>query len=201
MPSEVTTMSSDRNNSGTTIPKSKDCESTVVVKSYRDVLTTPNPSTDESVPHAKNQKCDGVTNEYVHVLYGHVHLRKAKSMAGYYGLRMCTTGTWRKKVLACESCALGKALKIGVNIHGTSTHLTATQPNEFVYLDLSTIRDVGGIPVRHVVWVASVDEHSGMATSLFVSTKGAMVESVCELLGDWKSMSNKVITIRCDNAG
>ena len=102
---------------------------------------------------APQHKCDGVTHEYVHVLYGHVHLRKALQMAKYFGLSICTKGDWCKKVLACEACALGKARKIGVNISGTSTHIRAVEANKFVYLDLSTIREAGGIAVPNGVWV------------------------------------------------
>ena len=77
-----------------------------------------------------------------------------------------------------------KGAKKGVNLRGTSTHVNSTKANGLVYLDISTIRKAGDTKVRNGVWVALVCEFSGFATSLFVSSKHAMIESVCELLSD-----------------
>ena len=103
-------------------------------------------------------------------------------------------------MIACEGCARGKARKKGVNLRGTSTHVKSKKANHLVYLDISTIRKAGDVKVRNGVWVALVCEFSGFATSLFVPSKHAMIESVCELLGDWKQKDKAVKTIRCDNA-
>ena len=46
-----------------------------------------------------------------------------------------------------------------------------------------------------------IDEFSGVATSLFVAKKNAMVEAVCELFGDWRAKGRPVDTVRWDNAG
>ena len=199
-PSRVIALSSAQTHKINNSSKSKE-SSTVRAPLPAGILKTPQASTDAAASTTSNQKCDGVTNEYVHILYGHVHIRKALNMAKYFGLRMCTKGAYCKKVLACEACAVGKARKIGVNISGASTHIRAVAANKFVYLDLSTIREAGNIPVRNGVWVGVIDEFSGAATSLFVARKNAMVEAVCELFGDWREKGRPVDTVRCDNAG
>ena len=175
-PLEVTTMSTSPTVPSNNKKKSKDAFSTAPVLSYKDILAKNSSSTVAQDSTNMCQKCDGLTSEYIHVLFGHVYLRKALQMAKYYGLPMCTKGPWCKKVLACEACAVGKARKVGVNISGTSTHVQGKTPNAFIYLDISTIRDAGGIAVRNGVWVALVDEFSGLATTMFVATKAAMVD-------------------------
>ena len=174
---------------------------TAATPSYKSILVNSASSTVAAGPIRQSQKCDGVTNKFVHILYGHVHLRKALSMATNFGLRMCTKGDWCKKIVACEACAIGKARKIGVNIHGTSTHIRATAPNKFVYLDISTIRDAGGTSVYNGVWVGIIDEYSGVATTLFVASRHAMVEAVCELFSDWRMKGHQIDILRCDNVG
>ena len=91
--------------------------------------------------------------------------------------------------------------KKGVNIHGTSSRVVSHVPNGFIFLDISTIRDAGGVTVRSGVWVGLVDDYSGFATSIFVSTKKAMVEKVCELFNQWRGRGLPVQIVRCDNAG
>ena len=144
--------------------------------------------------------CRGMTKEYAHVLFGHANVNTAVATAKYLRFRMCTDRDNCRQIVICEGCARGKARRIGVNIDGTSNHQKASAANLFVYLDISTIREAGGNKVRNGVWVGLVDEYSGMATSIFIASKGAMVETVCQLLCDWKEKGKRVHTIRCDNA-
>ena len=142
----------------------------------------------------------GMTKEYAHVLMGHAYVKSAVEVAKYLGFRMCTDKKNCRQIVVCEGCARGKARRTGVNIHGTTTHQKASAPNLFVFLDITTIREAGGQKVRNGVWVGMVDEFSGMATSMFIATKGALAESACKLLSDWKQKGKNVHTIRCDNA-
>ena len=141
-----------------------------------------------------------MTKEYAHVLMGHAYLKAAVEAAKYLGFRMCTDKANCRQIIVCEGCARGKARRIGINIHGTTHHKKASAPNLFVFLDITTIREAGGHKVRNGVWVGMVDEYSGMATSMFIVTKGSMAESACKLLSDWKQRGKSVHTIRCDNA-
>ena len=142
----------------------------------------------------------GMTKEYAHVLMGHAYVKAAVEAAKYLGFRMCTDEANCRQIVVCEGCARGKARRIGVNIHGTTHHKKASAPNLFVFLDITTIQKAGGHKVRNGVWVGMVDEYSGMATSMFIVTKGSMAESACKLLSDWKQRGKSVHTIRCDNA-
>ena len=127
---------------------------------------------------------------------GHVNIRSALASVRYLKFRVCTDTSRCRQVIACEGCARGKARKKGVSLRGTTTHVKATQANVLTYLDISTIRKAGNIKVRNGVWVALVCEYSGFATSLFVPSKHAMIEAVCELLGDWRRKNRAVKTIR-----
>ena len=126
--------------------------------------------------------CRGMTKEYAHVFFGHANVDTALATTKYLRFRMCTARVNCRQIVICEGCARGKARRIGVNIDGTSHHKKASAANLFIYLDISTIREAGGCKVRKGVWVGLVDEYSGMATSIFIASKGAMVETVCHLL-------------------
>ena len=132
-----------------------------------------------------------MTKEYAHVLFGHANVVTAMATAKYLRFRMCTDRVNCRQIVVCEGCARGKAHRIGVSIDGTSHHKKASAPNLFIYLDISTIREAGSYKVRKGVWVGLVDEYSGMATSMFIASKGAMVETVCQLLYDWKEKGKR----------
>ena len=80
-----------------------------------------------------------------------------------------------------------------------SAFVKSNEANAFVHLDVSTLRKAGNKPVRNNVWVALINEYSGMATTLFVATKRAMIEATCELLHEWKVKGTPVQVIQCDN--
>ena len=151
-------------------------------------------STNNHAGSKRKYMCNGISKEYAHVLMGHANIRSALASVKYLKFRICNDTSRCRQVIACEGCARGKARKKGVS------HIKATQANAFTYLDFSTIRKAGNIKVRNGVWVALVCENSGFATSLFVPSKHAMIEAVCELLGDWRTKHKAVKTIRCDNA-
>ena len=153
-----------------------------------------------SVSPAGRPICHGMTKEYAHVLLGHAHVKAAVESAKYLGFLMCTDKANCRQIIVCEGCARGKARRIGVNTHGTTDHKKTSAPNLFVFFDITTIREAGGHKVRNGVWVGMVDEYSGMATSMFVATKGVMVESACKLPSDWNQKDKRVHTIRYDNA-
>ena len=143
--------------------------------------------------------CNGITKDYAHILLGHVHFRSAMTTIEYLKFRVCHDPLKCRQVIACEGCARGKSRKQGVNLRNTSTHVKSTDANAFVHLDISTLRKAGNKPVRNNVWVALIDEYSGMATTLFVASNRAMIEATCELLNEWKLKGTAVNVIRCDN--
>ena len=135
--------------------------------------------------------CRGMTKEYAHVIFGHANVVTAMTTAKYLRFCMCTDRVNCRQIVVCEGRARGKASRIGVNIDGTSHHKKASAPNLFVYLDIPTIREAGSYKVRKGVCVGLVDKYSGMATSIFIASKGAMVETVCQLLYDWKEKGKR----------
>ena len=108
---------------------------------------------------------------------GHAHVTSAMATVKYLKLRICTDSSVCRQVLVCEGCATAKARRKGVSLKGTSKHVRATEANNFIYLDTSTIRDAGGIKVRNGVWIGIVEEYSGMGTTMFVATKRASIEA------------------------
>ena len=76
-----------------------------------------------------------------------------------------------------------------------------TIPNGRIYLDITTIREVGNIKLTKGVWLEIKDEYSKYSTTLFMSKKSDMPTLVARLLSHWKGIGLPVKIIRCDNAG
>jgi hypothetical protein len=70
-----------------------------------------------------------------------------------------------------------------------------------VYIDISTIRHAGGEEVTKGVCIGVVDEYSSHGTLLFVTAKGQLPTTLCELFAQWKGTGRPVKYVRCDNAG
>ena len=104
-----------------------------------------------------------------------------------------------QEIVICESCTLSRIKRKGVSKQ--SSHIKATAPNERVYIDISTIRHAGGEEVTKGVCIGVVDEYSSHGTLLFVTAKGRLPATLCELFAQWKGTGRPVKYVRCDNAG
>ena len=68
-------------------------------------------------------------------------------------------------------------------------------------MDLTTIREVGGVKLNKGVWLEIKDEYTKYSTSLFMSRKSKLPLLLCQLLSHWRAINKKVHIVRCDNAG
>ena len=77
----------------------------------------------------------------------------------------------------------------------------STVPNGRIYLDITTIREVGKVTLTKGVWLEVKDEYSKYSTTLFMKKKSEMPTIMTRFLSHWKAIGLPVKIIRCDNAG
>ena len=70
-----------------------------------------------------------------------------------------------------------------------------------MFVDISTIREAGGIRLTKGVCIGVVDEFSKFGAVFFVERKGQLPTVLCEIFAKWRDLGRPVKIVRCDNAG
>ena len=99
----------------------------------------------------------------------------------------------------CEPCLVAKSKRKNINKNGG--YVLSIKPNGRIYLDITTIREVGKVRLTKGVWLEVTDEYSKYSTTLFMQKKSDMLTLMVRLLSHWKAIGKPVQIIRCDNAG
>lgn len=133
-----------------------------------------------------------------HSILSHMNEHDCRKTLNYLG-NTITRGT----LPPCESCRVSKAKRRALPKQSTRRH--CTEPNERVWLDISTVKKLKNNPKIKTVhkphWSIVVDEYSELKFSGFYSSKNAMVEPTCEQFYTWSQKNKPVKTICCDNGG
>ena len=99
----------------------------------------------------------------------------------------------------CVACAEAKAKQ--KNVPKSSEHKPATEVNERIFLDISTVKAPDGETLTKKNWRIMVDKRTNLKFLDFFDTKNGMVEPTCAQLNKWKLAGKPIKYIRCDNAG
>ena len=117
-----------------------------------------------------------ITKQMTHYLFGHMSLRDAVTAAKHIGHYDVLPGG----VVMCEPCMVAKSKRANLNRKGG--HVMSTVPNQRIYLDITTIREVGKVKLTKGVWFEVKDEYSKYSTTLFMSKKSEMPMIMARLL-------------------
>jgi predicted secreted protein len=96
----------------------------------------------------------------------------------------------------CAECAIAKARQKNVNKEWKGG---SQIPGERVYLDISSIKDVGYGGSKF--WVLIVDDYTNYCWSIFLKNKSELKEKMFPLLTDLKIAGIDIKHIRCDDSG
>jgi hypothetical protein len=130
-----------------------------------------------------------------HDKLGHMSEDATRKTAKQLGWHM-TSG----HIHPCESCTVGKAKQR--NVPKASEHVSATRPNERIYLDISAVKKGADMKLTtKPYWRIMVDEATQLKFSDFFETKNGMIEPTCEKLYQWQQTNKAVKFIRMDNGG
>lgn len=130
-----------------------------------------------------------------HQLLGHINEEATRKTAKILGwdLKPGSLGV-------CESCTVAKAKQ--KNVPKVSEHIPSNIPNERIYLDIATVKQMPNEPrITRPHWRIMVDECTQMKFSNFFETKNGMIEPTCIWLDKWRQNGKPVKFIRLDNAG
>ena len=152
-------------------------------------------ATVETAVESTSQKARKITRQMAHYLFGHMYLRDAIASAKLIGAYDVIPGG----VVMCEPCLVAKSKRKNINKKGG--HVLSNKPNGRIYLDITTIKEVGKIKLTKGVWKEVTDEFSKCSTTLFMQKKSDMPTLMARLLSHWKAIGKPVEFIRCDNAG
>jgi hypothetical protein len=186
-------------------------EETIVLDETANGEEDPNPematNASELVEHPVT--LPNLTRQLVHYRMCHVNQRDAEKAAKYlgYGLYKPRSPTdpvlpmeqHVKHIVMCEFCQLSRVKRHGVSKN--SSHIPSTFPNQRIFLDISTIREAGGFPLKRGVCIGIVDEYGKYGMVIFVEKKGELPQVLCQLFSKWKQQKRPVQIVRCDNAG
>ena len=131
----------------------------------------------------------------VHRMLGHCDEEASRAVAKQIGWHVT-----RGVMMPCESCARGKAKQKIVAMKESETH-KATKPNERIYADMSSVKEIDGCKATYQNMWLMVDQFTEYKMVRSYKTKKDMVEPTCEELFKWKQMGKEVQFLRMDNAG
>ena len=101
---------------------------------------------------------------------------------------------------SCESCSLAKSKQKAVP--KASSHVSATEPGERLFLDLSKIKNPEALKsMGKSNWLMIVDETTKSKFSSFHETKNEMINPTCTFVGKLKNKDINAKVIRCYNDG
>ena len=98
----------------------------------------------------------------------------------------------RGSLQPCKSCATGEANQ--KKIMKTSEHVTATNRNERVFLDIFMINKLNNgikVALTKKKWRIVVEKFSGMKFSNLYDTKNGMIEPICEIFKNGNKMTTR----------